>query len=381
MYFAGIQICQQAFAAMIGTSTARLKRRVNTLLDLRKCIPGDVDILISFVCYVWLGMNHASTIIGDSEAAAVTAASHCPQSAVVHEFLCNLYNSSAECLPEDVDAVLSGAKDYGDVRDEDTSHRFTQAENLTFLSNPLQWRNAVAASTSQLSRRWLTNTNIMALYWLLIATVQSVGEEVRPPGVTTFRRVFFSGWHKVLGFRRYRQHAECTVCWHLRRALKKFHANAAEKVKIAHGLRQHWADQYRDRVCYWALRASSRLRTVGILAVIIDSLDKGKTVNPRFGTHALNKEIEKLPSRPSSVITLAKAHGFGNYIFITDEGGDHGSTLFLNILFRVLDFVSRLCSRNSWRFPEHLHVQARTLTAKTSFLCSIFVFCCRLWFA
>ncbi len=151
----------------------------------------------------------------------------------------------------------------------------------------------------------------------------------------------------------------CSLCWKLKRALKAAKSNAAEKLRVANLLREHWQEQLRDRVFYWSLRSCSRLKLDGLLSIIVDSLDKSKTIVPRFASHSSNKELGNLPNRPNCTITLAVAHGFGSFVYITDEGGDHGSTLFLNIIFDVIERCKRICRRRNLNFPRHLHLQAR----------------------
>ena len=54
----------------------------------------------------------------------------------------------------------------------------------------------------------------------------------------------------------------------------------------------------------------SKIKGSNILTIIIDSMDKKKTVWPKWAFDRPSKEIEKLGARPRVVITAALAHGY-----------------------------------------------------------------------
>ena len=116
-----------------------------------------------------------------------------------------------------------------------------------------------------------------------------------------------SHWRRSLKFRESAQHAQCNICHKYSSFLHMSASTAEEKRQAAKEWRVHLSGQYHDRLIYWHLRWFSRLRTKGVLQIIIDSMDKGKVAWPQYG-HRTPKSLDK-HVRPRLVITCAIAHG------------------------------------------------------------------------
>ena len=227
------------------------------------------------------------------------------------------------------------------------------------MQNPTEWRQYLAnVNIEALPRKWLPAGNPMGLYWLMVSWLGCIFPERAVPSSSVFSRVWRSGWHETPRFRKRSQHAMCSICWNIRRAIRGLKGSTARKLELSRQLKKHWADQFMDRIMYWSFRECSRLRVDSLLCIIIDSMDRSKTIFPRFASHATSKELEKLPNCAQGQITLSLAHGFGAYVFMGHEGSGHGSNSFLTILFRTLELVRRQCLRKGWRWPSHIVIQA-----------------------
>lgn len=120
--------------------------------------------------------------------------------------------------------------------------------------------------------------------------------------------------------------------------------------------------QYYDRAIYWHCRFASRQK-LGVLTVIIDSMDKAKFAWPQFPWHRVDKRLEGA-HRPRLVLTAAIAHGFGTFFFVADEDVFHGASAFCDMVCRVIEKVSELCQRSGDPMPCHLVVQCDNTVAQ-----------------
>ena len=231
---------------------------------------------------------------------------------------------------------------------------------LTSMLNPVQWRMELAESVQPLARKWLFGS-LMGLYWSFIGWLGIFHPDSTVPGKTVFGNLFRYVWSAKIRFRKASQHSMCTVCWQYKRLIKSMKNSSAEKLRLTKEYSEHNQEQFRDRIMYWCLTAASRLRVEGVLVIILDAMDKSKTVYPRFAASSTNKEMANLPNRPCTSLHLALAHGFGGFAFLLDEGADHGATSFVNIIFLVLDQVRKLCIMHRWSWPTHLVLQAATI--------------------
>lgn len=83
----------------------------------------------------------------------------------------------------------------------------------------------------------------------------------------------------------------CPVCVQHKLLLRGFGADSSAALRQRMLYDRHLASQFEDRKCYWSMRASSRLRSKIILA-IIDGMDQAKYAIPRsslFQSHTFDK--------------------------------------------------------------------------------------------
>ena len=74
------------------------------------------------------------------------------------------------------------------------------------------------------------------------------------------------------------------MCHNFRCEILQGGVPTAEKVSVARQWREHVRAQYHDRLLYWSLRWASRMY-LDVLVIIIDSMDKVKTMYPKYRTH------------------------------------------------------------------------------------------------
>ena len=144
---------------------------------------------------------------------------------------------------------------------------------------------------------------------------------------------------------------QCDICFKCSSFLHKSSASIEEKKAAAEDWRRHLAGTYQDRLIYYHLRWSSRVRGHLILVVIIDSMDKSKFAWPAYPfrtPHSLDKFI-----RPKLVLTAAICHGFHCSLFVAhDETTPHGAANYCEVLSRSLDRVFDICKKRNWRPPN-----------------------------
>ena len=279
--------------------------------------------------------------------------------------------SAAEPLPHEFRVVGNEADQGGDV-DEPT------------LDMDAEWcpdRNVPAVVQAFLGddvgipRRFLTHSTLTNLYLLFTATFPVAADDDadssdssvqrtdgKIPSLSTFSRVWPSTWSKYLQFRAESQHAECKTCFEARQHLSNPRTSMVDKIDFARQWKEHLRDQYFDRAIYWHCRFASR-RKLGVLTVIIDSMDKAKFAWPQFPWHRVDKRLESV-HRPRLVFTAAIAHGFATFFFVADECVSHGASAFCEVLTRVVEKVHEMSRRSGVPVPAHLVVQTDNTVAQ-----------------
>ena len=288
-----------------------------------------------------------------------------PQSLIVDQFFCELYCSAAERLPE-VEAPLR------DVDSHIESHQSAceAQEPLQFLNwTPHQQAMDVAGlavSGMRLPVRHLQHCRLSDLWWQFVAwhaSCEAIEGEFPCPSWSTFWRRWDARWRHALGFRSCSQHSQCKFCFQCSAFLHKGSGTPEDKRRCAQEWREHMTGQYHDRLIYWHMRWFSRLRTRGVLCIIIDSMDKAKLPFPQYQWRK-PKCLDRL-RRPRIVITCAWAHGFCcDFYAGHDELQPHGASAFCEVLTRTIQHVMDICRRDNIQPPEHLVVQSDNTTSQ-----------------
>ena len=224
-----------------------------------------------------------------------------------------------------------------------------------------------ALAGKELRPRHMQHTHLRDVWWQFSSWFDSLPwltgvQSSTQPSWTTFWRRWHAKWKGIIRFRKTSQHSQCSICFECSSFLHRSKADASEKLRVAKEWREHLTAQYADRLIYWHMRWSSRLRVSGILVCILDGMDKSKFSWPQF-PFVLPKGLDK-ERRPRLSITGSIAHGFVTSIYVAhDEITPHGASQFCDVLCRTITKVFAICKERSWRRPEQLVVQADNTTA------------------
>ena len=120
--------------------------------------------------------------------------------------------------------------------------------------------------------------------------------------------------------------------------------------------------QYHDRLLYWSLRWASRM-SLDVLAIIIDSMDKVKTMYPKYRAHRKPAYLDGLV-RPRSTLSAVLCHGWCTCIYTADEFLSHGASAFCEVLCRALDQVLAISQKTGRPMPRHLVIQSDNTTSQ-----------------
>ena len=253
-----------------------------------------------------------------------------------------------------------------------------------------------------LPRRFLPHSKLTTLFWLMNSTLQAEAgpdDDARVPSWAVFYRVWSSSWARFLKFRKSSQHAECKICFGCREQMHKKGLALHDRIDFARQWRTHLRMAYHDRLIYWWCRYASR-RSMDVLTVIIDSMDKAKFAWPQFPWGRADKTLERF-RRPRLIVTGAFAHGpserierglwtnapffrvpelgwaaasrhsprscaqgYGTFLYVSEDTLSHGSSAFCDVLARVLETVWSQCEAKGLAFPRHLVVQSDNTTAQ-----------------
>ncbi|CAL1165648.1 unnamed protein product [Cladocopium goreaui] len=143
-----------------------------------------------------------------------------------------------------------------------------------------------------------------------------------------------------LRFRAVSSHAQCSTCLHHRVLLKELSGYLFARQRQAQLYHAHLMSQYRDRQVYWALRSSSRLRTLGQITIIQDGMDQCKFAFPRSPL-CRGKDLSTL-IRPKLSIVGCLAHGWCLLFSVSDPTHPKDSSCMAELFCHTLTRLSRL---------------------------------------
>lgn len=345
----GHQVCVAAFTKLLGIGTHRLYKAVRGTLDMRKSIPG--------------------------------APEQCRQAAqtdICEGFFQDLYCSAAEPLPNEFHTI-DGVDDHisshpAGISDDEQDP--SSPDNNMLDWNPDRPTHEIVTECAGrpdlvgLVRREIPFGRLTDLYWQFLAYCDSLGIQAtddgpNAPSFATFRRAWVDKWSKVLRSKAPSSHSCCQTCFELHEKIYGTWSKPCEKFMWARAWRQHLQDQYHDRMIYWALRFESRRPQADVLVIIIDSMDKAKTVWPKYPYNKKPHELEatQVP-RPRSQVTAAIAHGWCTDIFLADDSVFHGASAFIEVLVRVLTHVEAIAEQHGRELPRHIVLQADNTVAQ-----------------
>lgn len=153
-----------------------------------------------------------------------------------------------------------------------------------------------------------------------------------------------------LRFRPVSSHSQCSECVHHKLMLRELGHFLVAKRKQAELYRTHLYSQYRDRMTYWSMRASSRLKVNGHIVAIIDGMDQCKFSYPR--TPLVRAKSLSTFIRPKLHIVGALCHGFSMTFTVSDHDHPKDSSVMNEILCHLLTRLGR-----SIRLQDHyIHI-------------------------
>ena len=100
-----------------------------------------------------------------------------------------------------------------------------------------------------------------------------------------------------------------------------------------------------------------------VLVIIIDSMDKVKTMYPKYRSHRKPAYLDGLP-RPRSTLSAVLCHGWCTCIYTADEFLSHGASAFCEVLCRALDQVLAISQKTGRPMPRHLVIQSDNTTSQ-----------------
>ncbi|CAK9045691.1 FO synthase subunit 1 [Durusdinium trenchii] len=228
-------------------------------------------------------------------------------------FLESVYHGQAETLPDVRDNIVDVDMKVIDVQvvADPYVDALNAANPATELPSKKEGRKQhqrlknksvqVNTDRSQLEERFLPPGTMMDYYELM----KAAEPDLPPVSFSSFWRTWKSEFTH-LKFRAASSHAVCAICLKHKMWIQEMSGHARARTKQRELYSKHLQSQYMDRVEYWTLRSSARLRT-SLVVMMIDSCDQAKFCYPR-GMVYQSKELASL-IRPRAHITAILVHG------------------------------------------------------------------------
>lgn len=228
----------------------------------------------------------------------------------VYSYLQNLYDSVAETLPLDEKKSKEGKEVWSGDEDAYCPETSGNREEL----------------------RYLPPGTVFDLWRQFNATT----------GQKCSWHCFHSCWKKEfsnkLTFRDRYMFSVCPVCVQHKLLLRGFGADSTAALRQRLLYDRHLASQFADRKCYWTMRASSRVRSKLIVA-IIDGMDQGKYAIPRsklFLSHIFDKY-----TRPRLHVWGLLCHGYMALLSVSDADMSKGGSTTCELILHMLSILKK----------------------------------------
>ena len=287
-FFLGRRVCRASLAVLMGVGwSPRLSNLLKAVLRGDRAAPVDVR-------YMTRKHNDPTPVFSE-----------------VFSYLQNLYMSVAETLPLDEKKSKDGKEVWSE--DEDAYHPET-------------------IETSNEEMKYLPPGTIYDLFRQFNATT----------GNRCSWHCFHSCWTKEfkhkLTFRDKYVFSICPVCVQHKLLLRGFGADSTAALRQRMLYDRHLASQFEDRKCYWSMRASSRLRSK-IIVAIIDGMDQAKYAIPRsslFQSHTFDKY-----TRPRLHVWGVLCHGFAAMLSVSDADASKGGSTTCELVLYLLSVLRK----------------------------------------
>ena len=232
----------------------------------------------------------------------------------VFSYLQSLYDSIAETLP--LDEKGKGNKALELWSEDEDSYKTSLAHN----------------PNEEVEVRYLPPGTLYDLWRQYVAT----------SGQTCSWQCFHSCYRKdfahKLSFRDRYLFSVCPVCVQHKLLIRHMGSDLNRRVRQRSLYERHLAQQLCDRKCYWALRASSRLCSKQVCA-IIDGMDQGKYATPRsriFDSHSLDKY-----TRPRLHVWGLLCHGYMACLSVSDADVSKGGSTTVELVLHMLSTLAK----------------------------------------
>ena len=292
-------------------------------------------------------------------------------------FLQTIYESVAENLPDVRDDPSIEAASFRAEDKECDPHitvKLNRGTKTRKFKKGLKVHVERKPETSGLEPRWLPPGCMQDYY-----EQYKCMEGHQAASFSTFWRTWRTEFEH-LRFRPVSSHAQCSVCLHHRvllRELAPYLYARQHQAKLYHA---HLMMQYRDRLVYWSLRGSSRLRSLGHIAIIQDGMDQCKFAFPRTQL-CRGKDLATL-IRPKLGIVGIIAHGFGVAFTVSNPQHAKDSSCMAEIFCHMLTRLERQGVRLS---DTVIHLLADNTSRETKNSTTLRLLCClvqqRDWFS
>ncbi|CAK9085679.1 unnamed protein product, partial [Durusdinium trenchii] len=212
---------------------------------------------------------------------------------------------------------------------------------------------------STLPMKELPHGSVSNLFLMYLAYANILGE--RPASRATFYREA-KKWRCCMRFHKVTVHSICTTCARLKMKIREA-SDFVDHAKWCDALLGHYTSSWRDREVYWLARARSRGQG-DLITMIIDSYDRQKLLLPKYPYSRTPKgtTYESI-RRTGLMLTASLVHGWGAYIFISDEGMPCGANWTLELAMRSIDFAFAKARRDGKTFPHETAGQSRDVYA------------------
>ena len=267
----------------------------------------------------------------------------------IYGHLWRVYESVAECLAEATPIVV--AENPFEDLDEDVSRGVDAFTRAMSSAGPMGAGHHAALTPMEGLPQKALPPGVPKDYWWTYLATPAPGGAIG--SYTTFKRVRRSCFKAILGFRAWGTHASCNTCEELRSKLR-LAEGVADKLHYADLRRQHLERQWRDRMLYWRLRATSQADQNDWLCIMIDGADQAK-----FRIMKATRWPKDLDSehRPKVKVVGALAHGHEIAFSFVEEDVPKGSNLTIELLTQTLSRVMQSCADRGRPLAAHVWIQ------------------------
>ena len=277
--------------------------------------------------------------------------------AKVVSFLQSIYDSVAETLPDVKD---DGVETYFEGCDPNAVDDYsTVAVPESTLKKARKYKSGLKLHqerrpcNSQLEVRFLPPGSMKEYYEQFMTVDDKVSFSL-----------FWRTWRiefEHLQFRGVSSHAQCATCLRHRVLMRELAPYIRARTRQATLFHQHLMAQYRDRMSYWSMRSSSRLRVLGCLVVIQDGMDQAKYCLPRSRL-CLAKDLSNL-NRPKLGVIGLLAHGLTMMFAVSNPDHPKDSSCMAEVLCHLL---TRLVKKHKLNLRDTtVHVFADNTSRET----------------